>query len=114
MASANPIDDRFEVRTPAKAWDSRISLGFNAALFGFQAVKGIGPFLVSDRAKGPPVGIFISVVLDALWVLMLAAVAALFVQVFWRRFLASVAAIRPIDYQEALAIVLMLGLLFGR
>ena len=124
MSTTVEVDDRFAAPA-AKTFDprfvGRISPAFNLALFGFSACLGLGRYLslLSDKAAGYGVGAFLwaaswSIVLDMCRCAVVLAVTASFLQIFWRRFVASVTAIRPIDYQEALAIVLMLGILFGR
>lgn len=117
MSTTFATDDRFETNPTAKPWDPkftpRISVGFNAALFGFESLLGLGQFLISGRGNlfsGP--GILISTLLDLIRVLFVVLVTAYFLMIFWRRFLASISPIRPIDYQEAVAIVLMLAILF--
>jgi len=71
-------------------------------------------FLFSGRAGNSRfTGVALSVGLDLVRFTVVLGITAFFVGEFWRRFIAAVAAVRPITYEEAVAIVLMVGILFG-
>ncbi len=117
MSTAFATDDRFEASSATKTWDRkfepRISVGFNVALFTFQTLLGLGQFLISGRGQGfSGPGIVVSTLLDLMRVMVVVFITAYFLQIFWRRFIASISTTRSIDYQESLAIILMLGILF--
>ena len=87
---------------------------FNLALFAFHALMGLLNFAMSGKAHEVPwTGIFLSTALDLVRYLVFLLITAYFVAVFWRQLVASVAAVRPISFQEAVAVVLMVGILFG-
>ncbi|ODT99786.1 MAG: hypothetical protein ABS79_04095 [Planctomycetes bacterium SCN 63-9] len=93
----------------------RITAGFNVALLAFQAVTGFVTFLASDRARAFPLaGILLTSFIDLIRLIVVMMLIAWFVREFWQRLITSLVPIRPIDFQEALAIVLMFGLLLGR
>ena len=94
---------------------NRITGRFNVAVFVFCAVLGIFSFLLhSDKAKDVPVeGLVLSIGLDAMRYLVVVLVSALIVRAFWDRFVSDIFSLRAINYQEAIAIVLMSSVLFG-
>ncbi len=93
---------------------SRITTEFNIALLAFASVYGVIRFLASDKVKGMSVdGIILGTVVDFARVLICLFIAAYFVKEFWGRLIADVWKLRPLEYKEAIAIVLMFGLLFG-
>jgi hypothetical protein len=105
-------------KSPASiSWDvpRGITPGFNLALFAYSAFWGLFQFLfLSDRARGhPAAAVILSSTLDLARFVVVALITAAFVRAFWRRLVAQVAPVRPIDFQEALAIVLMASILFG-
>jgi len=102
--------------TVSRKVDRGITPGFNLALFACSAFWGLFQFLfLSERARGYPIsGLILSSTLDLVRFLVVALITAAFVQAFWRRLVAQIAPVRPIDFQEALAIVLMASILFGR
>jgi hypothetical protein len=93
----------------------RITWGFNAAVFAFGAAMGIVKFLLqSEKAKNVPLdGLVLSISLDAVRYLAVAMISALIVRAFWNRLIADLVPVRALEYQEALAILLVLGVLFG-
>jgi hypothetical protein len=93
----------------------RITMRFNLALFAFCAAVGVINFLVSsDKAKGVPLeGLVLSIALDALLVAAVILIAACFAKEFWNRLISSLFSIRPINYQEAISIVLLVSILFA-
>lgn len=93
-----------------------ITAGFNLALLSYSALRGLFGFLVLSDAGGryPLAGLVVSSSLDLVRFLVVALVTAGFLQAFWSRLITSIAPVRPLDFQEALAIVLMLSILFGR
>jgi hypothetical protein len=92
------IQPEFQSHDDTWKLPGRVTFGFNAALFAFLAITSFLQFLASDAVR----------------VLAVALITAWFVQAFWRRLISSVFAVRYIGFQEALAIVLMLGVLFAR
>lgn len=113
--TADPGPPPATAKAPPRSWgeSSRITPGFNVALFTLAAVLGIFPFLVtSEAARGVPwMGLAVSIALDTLRFAVVLLITAVFVREFWKRLIASLFAIRPINYQEAIAIVLMLSVL---
>ena len=115
MSTTFQTDDRLAGFAPAKASGPFAWGRFNAALLTWQFATGLATFLTSDRARHAPwAGLFLSTTLDFTSRMVVLGVTAGFLAVFWGRFVATVAATRPISYGEALAAVLMIGLLFGR
>ncbi|APW59547.1 hypothetical protein [Paludisphaera borealis] len=98
------------------AWDvpKGITPGFNLALFAYSTLWGLFQFLfLSEKAQNFPVaGLILSSALDFVRFTVLMLISAGFVQAFWRRLVAQIAPVRPIDFQEALAIVLIISILF--
>lgn len=111
--AADVLDDELApAGSSSKRKISRITTGFVAALFAYQAVSGILAFLASGRAQSYTLdGIVVSCGLDLVRVVVLTTIAAWFLREFWRRLVTDVASVRPIDFRESLSIVLMLGLL---
>jgi len=95
---------------------SRINPRFNVALFAFNAALGLFQFLVaSANAWGISAGgLLATTLLDLARYAVVLLITAAFLAAFWRRLICSLAPIRPIDYQEAIAVVLMIGVLFNR
>jgi len=93
----------------------RITPGFNLALFAFHAVMGFLRFAIgSEKAKGLSwEGLLLSSTLDVGRFAVVVLISAYFLQAFWRRLVSSLVAVRSITYQEAIAIILMLGILLG-
>lgn len=90
-----------------------ITASFNIGLFLFAVfLSGFEYIMTSDEARNAhPVGLIMSIVFDACIVLpVLVIVAALF-KAFWDRLVSNIANLREMDYQEALAVVLMLNIL---
>jgi hypothetical protein len=105
-------------KSPATiSWETPrgITPGFNLALFAFSAFLGLFQFLfLSDRARDyPAAALVLSSTLDLARFAVVALITAAFVREFWRRLIAQIAPVRPIDFQEALAIVLMAAILLG-
>ncbi len=88
---------------------------FNVALFGFLALMGIGRFLLaaSVARESAFAGIALSALLDAVRFLVVVLVSAAFLREFWGQLVASLFPIRAINYDEAVAILLMAALVFG-
>lgn len=88
----------------------------NVALFAFNAALGLFQFLVaSPNARGINAGgLIATTLLDLARYAVILLITAAFLDAFWRRLVGSLAPIRPIDYQEAIAVVLMIGVLFNR
>ncbi len=91
----------------------RLTARFNFAAFSLLAITGIVKFLLtSDKVNGSsPIGVLLSIVLDAMYVLALILAVALLIRMFWNRFVTDVFSLREIDYQEAVAIVMVASLL---
>jgi hypothetical protein len=92
-----------------------ITTGFNLALFVYHAVIGILGFAVG-RASGQGLSleaIQLTSAIDTVRFAVVILISAFFLKEFWARLISSVAAIRPITYAEAIAILLMIGILVG-
>ncbi len=117
MATMLDAEDRV-VGPEKEAGDprSRITWGFNAGLFGFQAAIGFLLFvLTSGRAGGVSLpGLIFSTSLDAIRYGSIVLLAACFVGAFWRKFAIPVFGVRDIAYREAVAVILILGLIATR
>ena len=114
MATTFETDDRLAGFAPGKSLGPFAWGRFNAALLAWQCLTGFSAFLASDRARNVPwAGLVMSTAIDFVLRVVVLGVTAGFLAVFWGRFVATVAATRPISYGEALAAVLMIGLLFG-
>jgi hypothetical protein len=93
---------------------ARITPSFNLALFAVSAAFGIVGFLCSGKASGyPTAGVVASIGLDALRFILAAMIAAYFIKEVWRRLISSLWSVRPLTYQEALAVVLIPSLLWS-
>ncbi|WP_422923591.1 hypothetical protein [Singulisphaera sp. PoT] len=94
---------------------SGITAGFNVSLFAVISVMGILDFAASNRAHGISIlGLIVTSAIDAVRYLAVVLITAAFVASFWRRFVSTLYSVRPITFQEAMAIVLMAGLVLGR
>jgi|GEM_PF-1315318 len=92
-----------------------VTPGFNVALFVFSSALGIFKFLASEKPKELPLGGLLALfTLDGIRFLTVVLITAGFLAAFWRRLVSSLFPVRPLNYQEAIAIVLMLDILFGR
>ena len=80
----------------------------------WQSRRSFSSSLPTAAPLFPLHGLILTTLLDAVRFLAVALITAWFVQAFWRRLISSVFAVRYIGFQEALAIVLMLGVLFAR
>jgi hypothetical protein len=112
-------DDRLAAELSEKTHPShngpRITWRFNLGLLAFESILGILKFSIfSGRFYGTsPLEILFSSSLDLFRVVILVSLSAWFVKAFWTRFVSSVAGLGPIFYREAVAVVLMIRLLFG-
>jgi len=87
----------------------RITPKFNLALFAFNALAGIIKFsLVAKVGLG---GLILTSFLDAVLTICILLLVAWFFKEFWIRLLSDLFSLRNIDYQEAIAIVLVLSML---
>ncbi|HCS55721.1 hypothetical protein [uncultured Rubinisphaera sp.] len=92
---------------------SRITPQFNIALFAFSAALGILNYLLSGNASGfPASSVVLSIGLDALRFILVAGITAYFIKEVWRRIVSNLWSVRPLSYQEAIAVVLTVGILF--
>jgi hypothetical protein len=92
-----------------------ITTGFNLAMFVYHAMTGILGFAVG-RTSGQGLSldaILLTSAIDTVRFAVVILMSAFFLKEFWVRLVSSVAAIRPISYTEAIAILLMIGILFG-
>jgi len=97
----------------ARTNGTRITPEFNIALFAVSAALGIVNFLFSGDASGyPATGVVLSIGLDALRFIFAVMITAYFIKEVWRRLISNLWSVRPLTYQEALAVVLIAGLLF--
>lgn len=91
-----------------------LTLGFILALFAYSSLWGLFQFLMSERARNATFeGLVLSCGLDLVRVVVMLLITAGFLQAFWCRLITSIAPVRPLDFQEAVAIVLMVSVLFG-
>jgi hypothetical protein len=92
-----------------------VTLRFNAAVFVFGSLLGIFNFLLhSDKTKNVPIeGLVMSVGLDAVRYIVVLLISALIIQVFWNRLISDLFPVRAINYQEAIAVVLVPSVVFG-
>ena len=116
MGYSKAFDDDLDVVDPISGpGKARITAGFNVALIAYQAVAGFLAFLASDRARAFRLeGILLSSSIDLARFVVVMLFGAWFLRAFWQRLVANLVPIRPINFQEALAIVLMASLLAGR
>jgi hypothetical protein len=92
-----------------------ITIEFNILLFVFLAIVGVILFALSDRAKNLSLeGVIFVSAIDAVRYTVMLLIGSFFIKEFWRRLISNILPVRAIDYQEAVAIFLMLGLLFSR
>ena len=95
--------------TPLPAESHRITPKFNLALFAFNALAGIIKFsLVAKVGLG---GLVLTSFLDAVLTICILLIIAWFLKEFWLRLISDLFSLRNIDYQEAIAIVLVLSML---
>ena len=93
---------------------ARITGRFNVALFLFSAALGLFRFLLSEDAVGVPLeGLVISSVVDAIRFIVVLLISAYFVREFWNRLVSSLWDLRLITKQEAIAFILIIGILGG-
>ena len=104
--SAEPLDWRSR---------ERITLGFNLALLSYSALRGVFSFLILSGNYGryPIGGLVVSSSLDLVRFVLVSLITAGFLEAFWSRLVTSIAPVRPLDFQEAFAIVMMTSILFG-
>lgn len=94
--------------------ENSITFEFNALLFIFSALVGVVLFALSERAKNLTFGgIIVVSAIDGVRYLFMMLIGSFFIKEFWRRLISNLVPVRPINYQEAIAISLMLGLLFA-
>ncbi|EDL61980.1 hypothetical protein [Gimesia maris] len=87
----------------------RITPKFNLALFAFNALAGIIKFSLLARVGLG--GLILTSFLDAVLTICILLIVAWFVKEFWIRLISDLFSLRNIDYQEAIAIVLVLSML---
>jgi hypothetical protein len=111
----NGFADRKEPPMSNQIDQNHITRGFNIAVFAICAAIGIFTFLASHvtDSHASITGLFLISGADSLRYLAVALIAALVVRVFWNRLVANLFAVRSINYAEALAVVLVKGLLFS-
>jgi len=107
------VADREETPMSSQVDRNRITSGFNVAVFALCAAIGTFTFLVSSTrtSNASLIGLFLISGADALRYLVVVLISALVVRVFWNRLVSNLFAIRPINYVEAVAIVLVKGLI---
>lgn len=93
----------------------RITADFNILLFLFSFGVAFIKFICSEKAKdATAIGLLLSSALDAALVVVVLLIGAFFIKEFWNRLISSLFPIRNLDYQEAIAIFLIIGILFSR
>lgn len=92
-----------------------ITPAFNLALFAFLAVKGLIGFLLTSAAVGGTSfeGLVLTSLLDLVRMVVMILISAAFLKAFWGRLVSPLGSLRPISYSEAMAILLMIALVFG-
>lgn len=93
----------------------RITARFNVALFAFLGLMGFVRFLLvaSFAQKSTFAGLLLSGLLDAARFLAVVLISSAFLKEFWGRLVTSLFPIRAINYEEAVAILLMASLIVG-
>ncbi|WP_417379271.1 hypothetical protein [Gimesia sp.] len=87
----------------------RITPQFNLALFAFNALAGIIKLgLLAKMGLG---GLILTSFLDAVLTICILLIVAWFLKEFWSRLISNLFSLRNIDYQEAIAIVLVMSML---
>jgi len=101
---------KIETRRPV-----HITSGFNLALFAFASLKGLLMFLMTSPmvASASFEGLVLSSLLDLFQVAATLLIAAAFLKAFWRRLISPLGSLRPITYNESVAILLMISVIFG-
>jgi len=114
QASAGPVEPSNGRRYDLLEAPSRITVGFNIAMFAFLGITGFLGFLVqSEKAGGVPLaGLVLTTGIDMTRYLVVLLVTAFFLREFWARLISALWRIRQITCHEAIAIVLMIGMLF--
>ncbi|WP_165245473.1 hypothetical protein [Paludisphaera soli] len=110
------IDLDFEPASkPPVVYHRGLTARFNVALFAFLALMGLGRFLLtaSVAREAAFAGIALSALLDAARFLAVVLISAAFLREFWGRLVASLFPVRAINYDEAVAMLLMAALVFG-
>lgn len=99
----------------ASSPSGRVGALFNLALFAFLAIRGLIVFLATNpkAQTASPAGLVLSSLADLLFLAAMLLISAVLLQAFWRRFVSSIWSLRSMTYNEAVAIVLMAGLLFS-
>ncbi|EMI46608.1 hypothetical protein [Rhodopirellula sp. SWK7] len=90
----------------------KITIRFNVMLILFSTCYGIFNFALSDAAKGISLeGIILTSLVDMVRFLVVMFLVAYFVREFWNRLIADIFAIRMLEYREAIAIVVVMGII---
>lgn len=85
---------------------------FNVALFLFSAVLGLFRFLLSDKAEGVPIeGLVMTTAIDMVRFIVVLFITAYFLREFWNRLVVQLLGLRAVTKQEAIAFILLLGIL---
>jgi RsiW-degrading membrane proteinase PrsW (M82 family) len=93
----------------------RITTGFNLLLFAYSFCLGFLGFIFSDKAKNVPItGIIVSTFLDTLRFLVVVLIGAWLLREFWDRLIVNLLPIRGLRFEEAIAIILIISVMFGR
>jgi len=94
--------------------DDRITTRFNALLIAYLSAQGMLAFAISARAKGVSIdGIVMSTLLDFVRYMVVLLISTWFLREFWFRLISPMFRIRPIEFREAMAILLMLAVMRG-
>jgi len=95
--------------------ENSITVEFNVLLFVFLAIVGVALFALSDRAKGLSFeGVMFVSAIDAVRYTVMLLIGSFIVKEFWGRLISNLFPVRAINYREAVAILLICGLFFGR
>jgi hypothetical protein len=97
-----------------------VTVGFNILLFLYLIYVSFVSYFFDPKSESRvPLDVFIdiapatSIVVAVVLVVILFLLAALVIRAFWNRLITSLFSIRDINYQEALAIILMISIVFG-
>lgn len=115
MAHAVDLDFGPGSNVPFGKSQERITARFNVALFAFLGLMGFVRFLLvaSMAQKSTSAAFLLSGFLDAVRFLAVVLISSAFLKEFWVRLVTSLFPVRAIAYEEAVAILLMISLVFG-
>ncbi|QDT52279.1 hypothetical protein Pan44_02880 [Caulifigura coniformis] len=88
----------------------RITLGFNVLMIAYLSALGFFKFAFSGSIRTVPFeGLILTTLLDLVRYLVVLVISTWFLREFWFRLVSPMFRIRPVEFQEAMAILLMLA-----